>query len=244
VGWLKVVGVGPGNLLDMTLRARLILEEAEVVVGYRRYVEWVLPLVNEGAIVVSGEMGGEVERAREAIKRALEGQKVCVVSGGDAGIYGMAGLVLELLVREGSQVGVEIVPGVSAVQAVAALLGAPLMQDFAVVSLSDLLVPWEVIARRLEAAAWGDFVLVLCNPASTQRKDTVMKAVQILEHYRSPETVVGLVRAAGQRGERVILTTLARLLEHPVDMLTTIVVGSSKTLHREGWMITPRGYRW
>ncbi|MGQ9472680.1 MAG: precorrin-3B C(17)-methyltransferase, partial [Candidatus Caldatribacteriaceae bacterium] len=164
MGWLKVVSIGPGNFQEITPHALRALKTAEVVVGYKSYLQRITSLLRENVTVIGGGMGEEVKRVQEALKRVFQGQKVCVVSGGDAGIYGMAGLVLESIAREKIELKVEIIPGVSAINAIAAALGAPLNQDFAVISLSDLLVPWETIARRLEAASWGDFVIVLCNP--------------------------------------------------------------------------------
>lgn len=244
MGWLKVVSIGPGNLQDITPHVLKTLKTAEVVVGYKSYLQRIQPLLKENVTVIEGGMGEEIKRVQEALKRVSRGQKVCVVSGGDAGIYGMAGLVLETIAREKIELKIEIIPGVSAINAVAAALGAPLNQDFAVISLSDLLVPWEIIARRLEAASWGDFVIVLFNPASTKRIYTFVKAVEIINQHRPGETPVGFVWNVDQEKEKIVITNLSRALDYPVDMQTTIVVGTMKTFQYENWMITPRGYKW
>lgn len=187
-------------------------------------------------------MRQERTRAEAAVAEATAGSRVAVVSTGDAGVYGMAGLVFELL-PEGSPVTVEVVPGVTAASAAAACLGAPLMNDFAVVSLSDLLTPLEVIERRLTAAADGDFVIALYNPRSTRRHEPLRRALAILRARRAPGTPVGLVRNALRDGQEARVTTLGELREEDVDMLTILVVGNGETLVRDGRMITPRGYR-
>jgi precorrin-3B C17-methyltransferase len=212
-----------------------------VVVGYMPYLDLVADLVAGKRAVASG-MRQETTRAEAAVAEATAGSRVAVVSTGDAGVYGMAGLVLELL-PEGSPVTVEVVPGVTAASAAAACLGAPLMNDFAVVSLSDLLTPLEVIERRLTAAADGDFVLALYNPRSTKRHEPLRRALAILRARRAPGTPVGLVRNALRDGQDARVTTLGELRDEDVDMLTILVVGNSTTLVRDGRMITPRGYR-
>jgi precorrin-3B C17-methyltransferase len=212
-----------------------------VVVGYRPYLGLVADLVAGKRTVASG-MRQETTRAEAAVAEATAGSRVAVISTGDAGVYGMAGLVLELL-PEGSPVTVEVVPGVTAASAAAACLGAPLMNDFAVVSLSDLLTPLEVIERRLTAAADGDFVIALYNPRSTRRHEPLRCALAILRERRPPGTPVGLVRNALRDGQEARVTTLGDLREDDVDMLTILVVGNGETLVRDGRMITPRGYR-
>lgn len=239
-----MVGIGPGGEEDMTPRARRALEEAEVVVGYRHYVDLLGELVAGRQVITTG-MTGEVERCRRAVAEAASGKRVAVVSGGDPGVYGMAGLVLEILANwgEGDAPEVEIIPGITAATAAAALLGAPLMQDFAVISLSDRLTPWEEIARRLAGAAAADFVLVLYNPKSHGRPWQLAAAKDIILRYRPPTTPVGVVRLAGRPGEEKWVTDLAGLTELPVDMVSTVIVGNSKTRVVGGRMITPRGYR-
>ncbi len=246
---LYVVGTGPGDLNRMTLEARESLNVAQVVVGYKSYLLLVEPLL-AGKEVISTGMMKEVERCREALRIAASGKITALVSGGDAGIYGMAGLVLELM-EEGrkssdtglAEVEVIVVPGVSAVQAAAARLGAPLMHDFAVISLSDLLTPWEVIVRRLEAAAGADFVVALYNPRSAGRVMQLDRAREILLAARSGETPVGIVRNACREGEEVVVTTLTGLPEHEVDMTTIVIIGNASTyVDGTGKMVTPRGY--
>jgi len=237
------VGIGPGGPADLTPRARETIAGAEVVVGYRTYLEQIVLLL-EGKEVVWAGMREEVARAREAVSRARTGRRVAVVSGGDPGVYGMAGPVLEAAGEAGVLDLVTVVPGVTAATAAAALLGAPLMHDFAVISLSDLLTPWEVIAARLEAAAAADFVLVLYNPASSRRDWQLARAREILLRRRRPETPVGIVRHAGRPDEETVVTDLAGMLAYPVDMGTTVIVGNSQTYVAQGRMITPRGYRW
>jgi precorrin-3B C17-methyltransferase len=188
-------------------------------------------------------MGQEVERARVAVAKALENKRVAVISSGDPGVYGMAGVVLEVAANEKAAVPIEIIPGVTAATAAAAALGAPLVGDFAVISLSDLLTPWQLIEKRLNAAAEADFVIVLYNPQSQGRKEPLAKAHQILLKYRSQETPVGIVKAVGRDGEKVVITTLGSMLEHEIDMATAIIVGNSTTRIVNERMVTPRGYR-
>jgi precorrin-3B C17-methyltransferase len=217
------------------------LAAAEVVVGYRPYLDLVADLVTTKRLVVSG-MRQETVRAAAAVAAATAGARVAVISTGDAGVYGMAGLVLELL-PEGTAVTVEVVPGVTAASAAAACLGAPLMNDFAVVSLSDLLTPLDLIERRLTAAADGDFVIALYNPRSSKRHEPLRRALTILRARRAPVTPVGLVRNALRDGQRAQVTSLAAIREDDVDMMTVLIVGNSATQVRDGRMITPRGYQ-
>ncbi len=240
---LFIVGIGPGGRDHMTLRALEAIGAADVVVGYTRYIELLEGLL-EGKEVVSTGMTREVDRCRAAVKQALGGRSVAVVSTGDPGVYGMAGLVLELLERmdpEGT-VPVEIVPGVTAVSAAASLLGAPLMTDFAVVSLSDLLTPWEVIRTRLEAAASADFVLALYNPRSRRRVRHLEEACRILLRHRPPDTPAGIVRHALRPGQQVLVTTLAGVPGCEVDMMSVVLVGNRATRTWRDRLVTPRGY--
>ena len=226
----------------MTPKARSEIENADVVVGYGTYVKLIQSIIKPGAEVVSGTMGKEVERAKIAVSKALENRKVVMVSSGDPGVYGMAGIVLEVAAMEKTNVPVEIVPGVTAATAAASKLGAPLVSDFAVISLSDLLTPWEKIERRLEAAASADFSIVLYNPKSEGRIEPLMKAYQIMLKHICPETPVGIVKQAGRTGEDVKVTTLKELLNADIDMVTTIIVGNSATKVVNGKMVTARGY--
>jgi precorrin-3B C17-methyltransferase len=217
------------------------------VVGYRRYIQQAGDLLS-GKELVSMELGQEMERASRAVELAYAGHVVGVVSSGDAGIYGMSGPVFQVLTEldwDGATPHVVTVPGVSAMQAAAALLGAPLMQDFCTVSLSDLMTPWETISRRLEAAAQGDFVIALYNPRSRSRHWQLLEARRIILEHRSGSTPVGIVREAFRPEQHVLVTDLEHLEEHAdaVDMVTTVVIGNSTTYVHSGYMATPRGYK-
>ncbi len=244
-GKLYVVGLGPGASSQLTAAARRALEESQVIVGFRTYVGLIQELLAGKEVLASG-MRQEVGRARKAVEAAAAGKTVAVISSGDPGIYGMAGLIYEVLREMGwhraEGMEVEVVPGVPALSGAAALLGAPLMHDFAALSLSDLLTPWEVIARRIELAAQADFVVVLYNPKSTQRTRQLVEAREILLRHRAAETPVGVVRNGYREGQQVVVTDLEHLLEQEIDMLTTVVVGNSASFTFEGLMVTPRGY--
>jgi len=240
-GKLFIVGTGPGDPKYLTIRAREVLRESEVVIGYRTYLKQIAELISNKEVISSG-MGEEIERARQAISFASSGKKVALVSGGDPGIYGMSAAVFEVLSEEEDlDFELEIVPGVPALCAASALLGSPLY-DFACISLSDLLIPWEVISRRLEEAAAGDFVIVLYNPKSRGRKEGLERAQRIILRHRPPSTPVGIVRNALRKGQKVELTELGRLSELEADMSTIVIVGSSSTFNLRGRMVTPRGY--
>jgi adenosylcobyric acid synthase len=247
---LYVVGIGPGDLKHMTFEAREALDAAEVVVGYKTYLDFIQPLL-AGKEVISSGMMKEVERCSEALSIAASGKTVALVSSGDAGVYGMAGLVLELANDQAGtmhelplhDVEIIIVPGVSAVQSAAAVLGAPLMHDFAVISLSDLLTPWALIKRRLAAAAAADFVVALYNPRSKGRTTQIETAREIMLALRSPLTPVGIVRNACREGEERVVTTLGDMLSHHIDMFSIVIIGNAATfVDRAGRMVTPRGY--
>jgi len=226
----------------MTPNAHGAIENADVVIGYKTYIELIREIIKPNVEVVSGTMGREVDRAKTAVIKALEGKDVVVVSSGDPGVYGMAGVVLEAAAFEKADVPIEIVPGVTAATAAASRLGAPLVTDFAVISLSDLLTPWELIEKRLNAAAEADFVIVLYNPQSLGRKKPLAKAHEILLKHRKPTTPVGIVKQAGRDGEETIIASLDELLAKGVDMATTVIVGNSTTKIVNGKMVTPRGY--
>ncbi len=241
VGCLAVVGLGPGRL-DLTAPlARRTLRLADVIIGYRGYLG---PLMAEipGGEYQAFELGREVERARAAIERARRGQRVALVSSGDAGVYGMAGLVFELLEGQDGAPCVEIIPGITAAHAAAALLGAPLMLDFAAINLSDLLVPWDAIERRLEAVAAADLVIALYNPASSRRREPLAQACDVLLRHRSRSTPVGLVREAYRPDQRVRIADLGDLPMDEVDMKTIIIVGNSSTVRLGDRLVTRRGY--
>jgi precorrin-3B C17-methyltransferase len=236
------VGIGPGALEHLTPKARQAIENAEVIIGYKTYVKLIQSIIKRDVEVFSGGMGQEVERAKTAVAKALANKSVAVISSGDAGVYGMAGVVLEAAELEKANVPIEIVPGVTSATAAAATLGAPLIGDFVVLSLSDILTPWSLIERRLRAAAQADFVIVLYNPQSQERKEPLTKAHQILLKYRNPNTPVGIVKKVGRDGEQAVITTLKEMLNNDVDMVTTIIVGNSTTRIVNQRMITPRGY--
>ncbi len=241
-GTVVVVGIGPGASDLMTPRARAALVASDVLVGYAGYVALVGDLV-AGKECHALPLGQEIERARLALDLAGKGRCVSVISSGDPGVYGMAGVVLELLrdVTEPERPEVIVVPGVSALMAAASLLGAPLGHDFAVISLSDLHTPWDIIARRLEAAAGADFVIALLNPKSRQRAWQLDRAREIILRSRNGESVVGVVRNAYRPEQGVVVTTLGRLHEVRVDMFTTVIIGNSCTVGFQGKIVTPRG---
>jgi precorrin-3B C17-methyltransferase len=238
-----VVGIGPGGEQYFTGRAVEAIEKSDTVVGYTYYIDLLGSRV-EGKEVVSTGMTREIDRCQKAVELALEGRDVAVVSTGDAGVYGMAGLVLELLEKHDPEgaVEVEVVPGVTAASAAASVLGAPLMTDFAVISLSDLLTPWGVIEKRLEGAAHGDFVVAIYNPRSKKRVNHLNRACKILMQKRSGDTPVGIVRNALREGQEVTLTTLAEAPQCEVDMMSVVIVGNSVTRRIDSRLVTPRGY--
>jgi len=247
-GKLYVVGIGPGHHDHMTYRAKQVIEESQVIVGYDTYVSLVEDLIS-GKEVYRYPMTQEVDRANQAIQFAENGRIVALVSSGDPGIYGMIGLIYEILAdkkwNRGAGIYVECVPGVSSLNSCSALVGSPLMTDFAVVSMSDLLVPWEMIVKRVEAAALGDYVTVIYNPASKKRVHQLQDTRDIFLKYRNPETPVAIVKGAYRESQAVVLTTLKDILNHSdmLGMITTVIVGNSSTYNYEGMMINPRGYR-
>ena len=239
-GKLFVVGLGPGGADDMTGRARKALAACDVIVGYPVYVDLVRDEFPDKEVLTT-PMRKEVERCRMALEQAAQGRSVAMVCSGDPGIYGMAGLLFELS-PEYESVSIETIPGVSAANGGAAVLGAPLMHDWCTISLSDLLTPWEKIERRLVAAAEADFVIVLYNPASHKRPDYLQRACDILLKHKDPSTVCGTVRNIGRDGEQAQVLTLAELRDASVDMFTTVFVGNSQTIAIGRSMVTPRGY--
>jgi precorrin-3B C17-methyltransferase len=237
---LYVAGIGPGDPQTMTAACRAALEEASVIVGYTKYVELVAPLYPAKRRLSTG-MTQEAQRCRAALALAAEGETVALVCGGDPGVYSLAALVYELA-QAYPAVDIEIVPGVTAALAGAALLGAPLTHDFAVVSLSDLLTPWPLIERRLDCAAAGDFCLALYNPSSKKRAAYLPRACDILLRHKPPQTPCGLVRNLGRPGQGAELLLLEALGRAPADMCTTVFVGNSQTKIIKGKLVTPRGY--
>ncbi|MBE8955458.1 MAG: precorrin-3B C(17)-methyltransferase [Quinella sp. 2Q5] len=228
----------------MTPRARLAIEQSEIIAGYNTYIGLISSIIG-GKKIIGRAMRQEVERARLAIDEALAGHTVAVVSGGDAGVYGMAGLVVEMIMNlpENSRPQFEIIAGISAVNAAAAILGAPLMHDFAIISLSDLMTPWELIQRRVRSAAAADFVIALYNPKSIRRVTHLDDVQKILLRFRDENTPVGIVTNAGREGESKIISTLADFTREDINMFSLVIVGNSQTFVEAGYMITPRGYK-
>lgn len=235
-----VVGIGPGGEEYMTRQAIAAMERADVLCGYTVYIDLVKPLF-PGKECFTTPMTREIERCRWALETARGGRTVALVCSGDAGVYGMAGPLLQLA-EDYEDVDVEVVSGVTSALSGAAVLGAPLMHDFCVISLSDLLTPWEQIERRLACAAAGDFVICLYNPSSRKRADYLRRACDILLRDKSPDTICGWVRNIGREGQQHKLLTLGELREESLDMFTTVFIGSSTTQIAAGRMVTPRGY--
>jgi precorrin-3B C17-methyltransferase len=246
VGKLLIIGFGPGSFEHITKRAKDAIDESDIIIGYNTYVDLISGLLTDQEIVRTG-MTEEVSRAQEAVRQAENGKKVAVISSGDAGVYGMAGLVYEVLIEKGwkeaTGVEVEVIPGISAINSTASLLGAPIMHDACTISLSDHLTPWEIIEKRIEAAGQADFVVALYNPRSGRRTRQIVEAQRILLKYRSKETPVGIVKSAYRDREHVVITTLEQMLEHDIGMLTTVIIGNSTTFLYDEKMITPRGYQ-
>ena len=238
---LYVIGIGPGEYEQMTLKAIHAMEKSEVIIGYTVYVD----LVKEhfpGKEFLTTPMKKEVDRCVMAFEEAKKGKVVSMICSGDAGVYGMSGLMYEVGVNY-PEVEQEIIPGVTAATGGAAVLGAPLIHDFCLISLSDLLTPWEKIEARLLAAAEADFVVCLYNPSSRKRSDYLQKACDLMMQYKSPETVCGIVSYIGRDGEHYEVMDLKTLRDTKVDMFTTVWVGNSQTKEINGKMVTPRGYR-
>ncbi len=235
------VGIGPGDSEYMTPQAKQVIADCDVVVGYTLYLN-LIPELLHGKKVVSTGMKNELSRCETALAEARSGKNVAVISSGDAGIYGMAALLLEL-VENDSQIEIEVVPGITAAIAAASLMGAPLSNDFAVISLSDLLTPWATIEKRLEAAGLGDFVICLYNPKSKARKNYLHRACHLLLKYKPPQTWCGYVRNALRVNHEYEICTLQDLPEADIDMLTTVIIGNADTRRIGNRLVTSRGYR-
>lgn len=244
-GKIMLVGIGPGSEAHMTNRARAAIIEADTVIGYVTYIKLVADLL-EGKEVIRKSMTEELDRAVSALEAARAGKKVALISSGDAGVYGMAGPTYEVLFQAGwtpdDPVQVEIIPGASALNSCAALVGAPLTHDFCAISLSDLLTPWPTIARRLDAVAMADFVVALYNPKSGRRTRQIVEAQRLFLRHRAPETPVAIVKSAYRRREKIVFTTLDKMADADIGMLSTVLIGNSNTFVRHGLMVTPRGY--
>ena len=242
-GKLYVVGLGPGSYGDMSHRAETALQESNIIVGYNTYIKLIEKLI-VGKEVVGTAMMQEIERCKRAVELAAQGNQVAVVSSGDSGIYGMAGLVIELVHKLPAEQRpqLEVVPGISAVSAAASVLGAPLMHDFAVISLSDLLTPWEKIQKRIVMAAEGDFVTALYNPKSTRRTSQIEFVRETMLKCRAAKTPVGIVTNATREGEICVISDLENFTNEEIAMFSLVIIGNSQTYVENGRMITPRGY--
>lgn len=238
---LYVIGIGPGSQSMMTLEAIEAIRDADIIVGYKTYTHLVKALTVDKEVIKTG-MCKEIERCQEALNLAVQGKKVALISSGDAGIYGMAGLILELVTKQKLDVEVKLIAGVTASTAAASLLGAPLMHDFCHISLSDLLTPWPVIEQRVIAAAQADFVICFYNPRSRGRADHLARAFDLMRPYTAASTPVGVVKAAGRKKQEKWLTTFGEMDFENVDMTSLVIVGNKTTYCQDGLMITPRGY--
>ena len=229
-------------MLDRTHRAEEAIRASSVVVGYKHYLNHIADLT-EGKELLSSGMRQEVDRCRVALERAQQGAMVAFISSGDAGVYGMAGLAIEMAAAHGMDVPIEIVPGVSAANSAAARFGAPLMLDYACVSLSDLLMPWEKIQRRIEALAQADMVVALYNPKSTKRIQQIGAVAAIFRQHRPGSTPVGIATAVGSADEHLVLSDLDHFLGEEINMKSIVIVGNSTSKILDGWFVTPRGYK-
>jgi len=237
LGKLYVVGIGPGGLDHMTLKAVKAIEESEIIVGYTKYIEFINPLIKDKTVVSTG-MRGEVERCKQALELAKD-KVVCIVSTGDAGIYGMAGLILEMREDE----NVEVIPGVTASSAAASIVGAPLMHDNCNISLSDLMTPYELIKKRVELAAEGDFIISLYNPKSHGRPLYLKECMDLVRKHRQGSTPIAVVKNALRDGQKSTIFTLDTFDDSEVDMFSIVIIGNSKSYIKDGQFITPRGYQ-
>ncbi len=243
-GKLFIIGIGPGNIENMTIRAYNTIKSCHVLAGYTVYVEQIKDL-SEGKEIITKGMGQEIERCKLAIKACTEGKQVGLVCSGDSGLYGMAGLALEIMNKMSleERPEVEIIPGVTAALSSSSLLGAPIVEDFCTISLSDYMTPLSKIMNRIEKASEADFTIALYNPRSSVRQDYLKEALAIISKYRSLETPVGIVRNAYRADEKVQITTLEKLDADLVDMFCTLIIGNSKTSVIGDFMVTSRGYR-
>lgn len=238
---IYVIGIGPGCRDLMTQEAISAMEDAEVIVGYKTYIKLVEDFIKDKEVVQNG-MRKEVDRCQDAIDIAKTGKKVAVISSGDAGIYGMAGLILELITKQGLDIPVKVVPGVTASIGAAAVLGAPIMHDFCHISLSDLMTPWEVIEKRLRLAAEADFVICLYNPRSKGRSEHLANAFKIMGEFKDGSTPVGIVKDVGREDQEKFICTFDTMDFERVDMTTMVIIGNKSTYIHDDLMITPRGY--
>ncbi len=241
MGKLYVVGIGPGDIENMTQKALTALEESDIIVGYTVYADLLKEKFSHKEFMTT-PMKQEKIRCEAALSEASKGKTIAMVSSGDAGVYGMAGLIYELL-SDYANVSVEVIPGITAALSGGAVLGAPLGHDFSVISLSDLLTPWELIEKRLRLSAEADMAICLYNPSSRKRSDYLLKACSIMMEHKPPETVCGLVRNIGRHGEAYKVLSLKELKDEKVNMFTTVFIGNKETVMIDNKMVTPRGYR-
>ena len=239
MGKIYVVGLGPGNKENMTFRAYDVLKNSDIIIGYKTYVDLIEGMFPDKKIIKS-YMKKEVARCEETLKLALEGNIISLISSGDAGVYGMAGLMLEIA---GGQVEVEIVPGITSANASASLGGAPIVHDSVNISLSNLLTDWELIKKRIDLASQGDFVITLYNPKSSGRPELINEARDIMLKYKRKDTPVLIARNVGREGENYDITTLSEMLDYEINMFSTVIIGNSNTKVVNNKMITPRGYK-
>lgn len=236
MGKLYIIGIGPGGILHMTLKAKAAIEESNIIIGYNKYIDFIKPML-DGKEIFSNGMKGELDRCKKALELSKD-NVVSIISTGDSGIYGMAGLILELKKDEET----EIIPGITAASAAGALLGAPLMHDNCNISLSDLMTPYELIKKRVTLAAEGDFIISFYNPKSKGRPYYLRECLDLINEYRSGETPVGIVKNAYRDGQDVKLCTLNSFDENDADMFSIVIIGNSQTYIKQDLMITPRGY--
>lgn len=241
-GLIYVVGTGPGDKEYICQKAIEAMENSDIIIGYKTYIQLIKPFIKNTELI-SSSMMKEVDRCEEVLKLAQTGKTISLISSGDPGIYGMAGIMLEVVAANKSNVQVEVVPGISAASSAASLLGAPLMNDYVVLSLSDLLTPWELIEKRLHAAGSGDFVTAIYNPRSKTRITQLDTAIEIFLKYHKPQTPVGIVKHAMREKQEVVITDLANLDKQNIDMFTTLIIGNSKTQVIDGKMVAIRGYK-
>ncbi|MGN8799590.1 precorrin-3B C(17)-methyltransferase [Candidatus Merdisoma sp. HCP28S3_D10] len=242
MGKLYVVGFGPGGYEHMTAKCIEVINHADIITGYTTYVDMLKEFFPDKNYLATPMMQ-EVKRCRMAVEEAMKDQTVAMVSSGDSGIYGMAGIIYQVAEEMNADIEIETVPGVTAASAAASVLGAPLMHDFAVISLSDLMTPLDLIMKRVDCAGQGDMIVCLYNPKSKKRTTYVEQAAEILLKYRKPETPVGIVRHAGRKEESKQITTLAEFKNAEIDMFSVVIIGNSQTYVSKGRMITPRGYQ-
>lgn len=236
MGKLYVVGIGPGGLEYMTLKAKQVIEDVDIVVGYTKYLEMIKPLLKDKEVFATG-MRGEEDRCKKALELA-KNKTVAVISTGDSGIYGMAGLILQL--QENQEV--EVIPGVTASSSAASIIGAPLMHDNCNISLSDLLTPYDLIKKRIKLAAEGDFIISLYNPKSNGRPHYLKEAIEIIKEFRGENTPIAVVKHALREGQEVNLYTLGNFTDEKVDMMSIVIIGNTKSFYKGDKFITPRGY--